>query len=82
MGVNSKPIEYSEDLGKWSSSRLSSKSKTIIEMAEKKVPHLDSENKVKVVKVIESLKRAIIDDDDELVDKYDEELTDLLFEIC
>ena len=51
-------------------------------MAEKKVPHLDSENKVKVVKVIESLKRAIIDDDDELVDKYDEELTDLLFEIC
>ena len=81
-GVNSKPIEYSEDLGKWSSSRLSSKSKTIIEMAEKKVPHLDSENKVKVVKVIESLKRAIIDDDDELVDKYDEELTDLLFEIC
>ena len=82
MGVNSKPIEYSEDLGKWSSSRLSSKSKTIIEMAEKKVPHLDSEIKVKVVKVIESLKRAIIDDDDELVDKYDEELTDLLFEIC
>ena len=82
MGVNAKPIEYSEDLGKWSSSRLSSKSKTIIEMAEKKIHHLDSDNKIKVVKVIESLKRAIIDDDEILVDKYDEELTDLLFEIC
>ena len=82
MGVNAKAIEYSEDLGKWSSSRLSSKSKTIIEMAEKKIHHLDSDNKIKVVKVIESLKRAIIDDDESLVDKYDEDLTDLLFEIC
>ena len=82
MGVNTKPIEYSEDLGKWSSSRLSSKSKAIIEMAEKKVYNLDGDNKIKIIKLVEQLKKSIIDDNEVLVDKYDEELTDFLFEIC
>ena len=82
MGVNTKPIEYSEDLGKWSSSRLSSKSKAIIEMAEKKVYNLDGDNKIKIIKLVEQLKKSIIDDNEVLVNKYDEELTDFLFEIC
>ena len=82
MGVNNKPVEYSEDLGKWSASRLSSKSKAIIEMAEKKVYNLDGDNKIKIIKLVEQLKKSIIDDNEVLVDKYDEELTDFLFEIC
>lgn len=64
----------------WKKSRLSSKVVTIIDSAERKIKELDEERQALVKVIIEKIKLAVIDDNEELVDRLDDELTDLLFE--
>jgi len=70
------------DLDKaWKDSIFSQRCKIIIEVAEKKIPALPQAEKVKVENLLNKLKMAITEGDEELIEKYDTELTDLLFEL-
>ena len=70
-------------LNSWMEYDLADNVKNTIELAEKKMNSLDEEDEhyKKVESLMEQLKMAVIDNDEELMEKYDEELTDLLFNI-
>ena len=70
-----------EELEKWSSCRLAYKGKDVIELGEKKLDSLSGELKQRVKVSLDNIKRAIISDNESLIQKYDNELTDLLFNI-
>ena len=70
-----------EDLEKWSSYKLAYKGRDVIELGEKKLDSLNGELKQKVKVILDNIKRAIISDNESLLQKYDNELTDLLFNI-
>ena len=70
-----------EDLEKWSSHKLAYKGRDVIELGEKKLDSLNGELKQKVKVILDNIKRAIISDNESLLQKYDNELTDLLFNI-
>ena len=63
---------------------LASGVKSIVELAENKIKNSkidkDDFKYRKIEKLLEELKLAVIHDNEELVEKYDEELTDILFE--
>lgn len=68
----------------WKNYSLSEDVKSTIELAENKISNTsirqDEKRLEKIKKLLEYLKLAVIHDNRELVEKYDEELTDLLFE--
>lgn len=68
----------------WQEYDLASGVKSIVELAENKIKNskIDKDNFKyrKIEKLLEELKLAVIHDNEELVEKYDEELTDILFE--
>lgn len=70
-------------LNSWMEYDLAENVKNTIELAEKKMNNLDENNMEykKIEKLMEELKLAVIYDNEELVEKFDEELTDLLFDI-
>lgn len=69
------------NLDKWKECELASKVKSTIDLCERKMEKINDTDIEKVQKVLNELKKAVIDNDNELVEKYDEELTDLLFDI-
>ncbi|MPN37517.1 hypothetical protein SDC9_185036 [bioreactor metagenome] len=68
----------------WLDYDLASGVKSTVELAEKKIKstkiNKDDFKYRKIEKLLEELKLAVIHDNEELVEKYDEELTDILFE--
>lgn len=68
----------------WLDYDLASGVKSTVELAEKKIKNSkinkDDFKYRKIEKLLEELKLAVIHDNEELVEKYDEELTDILFE--
>lgn len=68
----------------WQEYDLASGVKSIVELAENKIKNSkidkDDFKYRKIEKLLEELKLAVIHDNEELVEKYDEELTDILFE--
>ena len=71
-------------IDKWMDCDLAEDVKSTIELAEKKISNPaireDEKQYKKIEKLLEELKLAVIYDNKELVEKYDEELTDILFE--
>lgn len=71
-------------IDEWENYNLAGDVKSTIELAEKKIsnPTIREDEKLceKIEKLLEELKLAVIYDNEELVEKYDEELTDILFE--
>lgn len=71
-------------IDEWENYNLAVGVKGTIELAEKKIsnPTIKEDEKrcEKIEKLLEELKLAVIYDNEELVEKYDEELTDILFE--
>ncbi len=65
----------------WKKSKLSNKVKVIIDIAERKIPDLEEQKRKDVENILNNLKKALTEDNEELVDKYDDELTDILFDI-
>ncbi len=68
-------------LNEWRNYELGKSVKNIIELAENKINELDEEAYEVVNNILEKLKLAVIDEDKELVEKYDEVLTDILFRL-
>lgn len=68
-------------LNEWRNYELGKSVKNIIELAENKMNELDEEAYEVVNNILEKLKLAVIDEDKELVEKYDEVLTDILFRL-
>lgn len=68
----------------WQEYDLATGVKSIVELAENKIKNSkidkDDFKYRKIEKLLEELKLAVIHDNEELVEKYDEELTDILFE--
>lgn len=68
----------------WMDYDLAKGVKGTIELAEKKIKNSKTRSKdekyTRIEKLLEELKLAVIYDNEELVEKYDEELTDILFE--
>ncbi|TCT15999.1 molecular chaperone DnaK [Natranaerovirga pectinivora] len=69
------------NLDKWKECKLAPKVKSTISLYEIKQEKINETDLKKIQKVLNKLKKAVIDNDEELVEKYDEELTDLLFDI-
>lgn len=68
-------------LSDWKKSALSGKVEAIIESAENKKEELDKADADKVDDILKKLKMALIDEDEVAVDRYEEELTNLLFDL-
>ncbi|MEG0856002.1 MAG: Hsp70 family protein [Terrisporobacter sp.] len=72
---------HKSNLNNWINYDLASVVRGTIELAEKKMKNLDEIRGSEIKSMVDKLKTAVIDSDEETVEKYDEELTDLLFEI-
>lgn len=70
-----------ESLDDWKNCELAPKVKSTIDLCERKMKKMNDVNREKVQKVLNELKKAVIDNNEELVEKCDDELTDLLFDI-
>lgn len=65
----------------WVNSPLAGKVRIIIDSAERKLKDVDDENQEKIKQLLIHLKEAVYNQDEALTDKYDEELTNLLFDL-
>ena len=89
--LTSEPIKVEEsnssnsnsgvNLNAWKDSSLASIIKRTIELAEMKLDKLNNSDSDKVINLLNELKQAAIDENEDLVDELDEKLTDLLFEL-
>jgi molecular chaperone DnaK len=73
--------EKNTQLEDWKNSGLAEEIKLTIEIAEKKLEKLDEDNKIEVGIVLNKLKKAVIENDKELIEKYDKKLTNMLFDL-
>jgi molecular chaperone DnaK len=78
--INTKKEEKGK-LDEWKDSKLANEIKFTIEIAEKKLEKLDDDNKIEVGIVLNKLKKAVIENNKELVEVYDKKLTDMLFDL-
>ena len=65
----------------WTNYELANYAKRTINLAEKKIDKVDENQAKEIESLVNKLKDAIVANDKELVEKYDDELTDLLFEV-
>lgn len=89
--LTSEPIKVEEsnssnsnsgvNLNVWKDSSLASIIKRTIELAEMKLDKVDKSDGDKIRDLLNELKQAAIDENEDLVDELDEKLTDLLFEL-
>ncbi|WP_414697781.1 Hsp70 family protein [Peptacetobacter sp. AB845] len=89
--LTSEPIKVEEsnssnsnsgvNLNAWKDSSLASIIKRTIELAEMKLDKVDKSDGDKIRDLLNELKQAAIDENEDLVDELDEKLTDLLFEL-
>lgn len=72
---------YRYKVDSWQEYELAESVKNIIELAEKKMKHIKDEDKYdEIENILDELKMAVIYNNKELVEKFDDELTDILFE--
>ena len=72
---------YRYKVDSWQEYELAESVKNIIELAEKKMKHIKDEDKYdEIENILDELKMAVIYNNRELVEKFDDELTDILFE--
>ena len=74
-------IEINTHHEEWENCELANDVKSTIRLAEKKISKVEYEQAKEIELLLENLKNAVINNDKELVEKYDDELTDLLFEV-
>lgn len=79
--TNSSNSNSGVNLNAWKDSSLASIIKRTIELAEMKLDKLNNSDSDKVINLLNELKQAAIDENEDLVDELDEKLTDLLFEL-
>lgn len=73
-------VNYSNSTD-WLNYPLADNVKTTIDLAERKMKKLDKTKVDILIVLVDKLKKAVIDGNEKLVEKYDEELTDVLFDI-
>ncbi|KEI15337.1 MULTISPECIES: Hsp70 family protein [Clostridium] len=79
---NSEEKSNKKDLKTWEEAELYNNFKSIVIFAEKKMSKInDDESRKKIKKAIDKLKKSVICNDKEQSEKYNEELTNLLFEL-
>lgn len=72
---------YRYKVDSWQEYELAESVKNIIELAEKKMKHIKDEDKYdEIENILDELKMAVIYNNKELVERFDDELTDILFE--
>ena len=72
---------YRYKVDSWQEYELAESVKNIIELAEKKMKHIKDEDKYdEIENILDELKMAVIYNNKELVEKFDDELTDILFD--
>ena len=72
---------YRYKVDSWQEYELAESVKNIIELAEKKMKHIKDEDKYdEIENILDELKMAVIYNNKELVEKFDDELTDIVFE--
>ena len=72
---------YRYKVDSWQEYELAESVKNIIELAEKKMKHIKDEDKYdEIENILDEVKMAVIYNNKELVEKFDDELTDILFE--
>lgn len=83
QSINKEDVVCFEELNldKWKECKLAPKVKSIINLCERKMETMNDTYREKVQELLNKLKKSVIENDDELVKKYDEELTDLIFDI-
>ena len=81
--MSSEQIEASKvDLdSSWQSSALANRVKILIETAERLMGGIDQKEKIKIELLLADLKKALMKEDENQVDKLDTELTDMLFDL-
>lgn len=78
---NSKDSGIYINLGSWKDYPLAERVGKLIEFSEKKLKSLSNSEKGNVAVILNHLKEAVINNNEELVDKYDEELTNIMFDL-
>lgn len=76
-----KYISERDNLSNWVNCELAINVKNTIDLAEKKMEKMDDYKINKLQVVVDKLKKAVIDKNEVLVEQYDEELTDILFDM-
>ncbi len=71
----------SKNLEEWKNCRLASKASLTIELCEKKLDKLNEKDREAATTLLCKLKEAIINDNEETVRMFDDELTDFLFTV-
>ena len=81
-GLADSDINERIKLNNWLNCDLSKDVRGTVELAEKKLKNLlDNEKSQAIQELVDKLKYAVLDNDEESVEKYDEELTNLLFKL-
>ncbi|MGL6105123.1 Hsp70 family protein [Romboutsia sp.] len=80
-GNAQKYLNNSDDLENWQEYELARIARRSIELAERKMEKLEDDKCNDLRPVLDKLKQAVIDGNEDLVDKYEEELTDILFDL-
>lgn len=83
IGLNDQQISDSEEkhIINWEESPFASDVRFLIESAETKLDTLEQNDKDRVNKILYKLKEALVNEDKILVEQYEEELTDMLFDL-
>ncbi|OBR94143.1 chaperone protein DnaK [Clostridium ragsdalei P11] len=83
QGIDKKDSMFFEEesLDNWQKCELAPKVKSTIDLCERKMKKMNDDDREKVQKTLDKLKKAVIDNNEKLVEKCDDELTDLLFDI-
>lgn len=81
INTSQQDLEINTHHEDWENYELANDVKSTIRLAEKKMSKVEDEQAKDIELLLENLKNAVIDNNQELVEKYDDELTDLLFEV-
>lgn len=81
INISQQDLEINTSDEEWEACQLANDVKSTIRLAEKKISKVEDEQAKEIEVLLENLKNAVIDNNKELVEKYDDELTDLLFEV-
>jgi len=66
---------------KWNYESMTPDIKILVERAEAKLSHVSAHDKARIITILEKLNSALNSNDHSLISKYEDELTDMLFEL-
>ncbi|MGM0411113.1 MAG: Hsp70 family protein, partial [Bacillota bacterium] len=78
--IESSDVKKDKEL-EWKGSAMAEEVETLIERAEAIKEELDDQSMAELSNILEELKRALIEEDEDKVDEYEEKLTDILFDL-